>query len=233
MTTMRRDVRGPGRSGEILEVFTRRVAERGYDNTNFSDIAGELGISKGTIVHHYGSKERLLAALHESYMRRRLDEARLIVDCLSTPAERLAGLLYAFMIYQVHDRNATVAFQREIVRFADQPALAEGVRLRAEYLQLVREGIQSGVDANQFRPCDVEVQSLLLFGSAQWAWTWFDVKGQESAEQVGAALVDLVLGSLLTRRSGLDSLTDPDGSIPRTVWECLRAAADNADVRAS
>src|SRR6266498_813587 len=100
--------RTAGRSQEILSTFTRYVAERGYDGTNFSDIANELGISKGTIVHHYGTKDRLLAALHESYMRRRLAEARLIVERLDGPVEQLAGLLHAFIRYQVHDRGIAV-----------------------------------------------------------------------------------------------------------------------------
>jgi AcrR family transcriptional regulator len=111
--------RTAGRSQEILSTFTRYVAERGYDGTNFSDIANELGISKGTIVHHYGTKDRLLAALHESYMRRRLAEARLIVERLDGPVEQLAGLLHAFIRYQVHDRDATVAFQREVIQRRD------------------------------------------------------------------------------------------------------------------
>ncbi|MFD9888949.1 TetR/AcrR family transcriptional regulator [Amycolatopsis sp. NPDC059027] len=217
-------MRGPGRSDEILAVFTRNVARYGYDGTNFSEIAAELGISKGTIVHHYGTKDRLLAALHESYMRRRLAEAELLVERLGSPAERLAGLLYAFMLYQVHDRDATVAFQREIVRLADQPALAGGVRLRAEYLDLVRGVIESGVDSGKFRRSNLNVQSLLVFGSAQWAWTWFDPDGPQSAEEVGAALVDLVLGSLLVRRSGLASLADPAGDVVRIVRKCLLAA---------
>src|SRR6266536_3129121 len=118
--------RTAGRSQEILSTFTRYVAERGYDGTNFSDIAAELGISKGTIVHHYGTKDRLLAALHESYMRRRLAEAYLIVNRLSSPPEQLAGMLFAFVLYQEHDRDATVAFQREIARLADHETMSEG-----------------------------------------------------------------------------------------------------------
>lgn len=155
-----------GKSGAILETFTRYVAERGYDGTNFGDIAEELEISKGTIVHHYGTKDQLLAALHESYMHRRLREAHEIVDKLDSPSERLAGLLFAFMLYQVHDRAATAAFQREIARLAQHEALAEGVRLRAEYLSLVRSLLEDGVTAGEFRTCDVRVQSLLFFGSA-------------------------------------------------------------------
>ncbi|PKV96167.1 TetR family transcriptional regulator [Amycolatopsis echigonensis] len=214
-----------GRAGDILATFTRRVAERGYDATNFSDIAGELGLSKGTIVHHFGTKDRLLAALHESYMRRRLAEAALIRDRLATPTRQLAGLLYAFVLYQVVDREATVAFQREVVRLADHEAMAEGRRMRAEYLDLVRATLSEGIASGEFRSCDVEVQSLLIFGSAQWAWTWFDPAGPVSAEQVGAQLVDLVLGGLLTRRNRLNGLTEVDGQVARVVRQSIADTA--------
>ncbi|WP_037366330.1 TetR/AcrR family transcriptional regulator [Amycolatopsis orientalis] len=210
-----------GRAGDILATFTRYVAERGYDATNFSDIAGELGLSKGTIVHHFGTKDRLLAALHESYMRRRLAEAALIRDRLAMPTQRLAGLLYAFVLYQVVDREATVAFQREVVRLADHEAMAEGRRMRAEYLGLVRATLSEGIASGEFRPCDVEVQSLLIFGSAQWAWTWFDPAGTVSAEQVGAQLVELVLGGLLTRRTRLKGLTEAGGKVVRVVRQSI------------
>ncbi len=209
------------RAGEILETFTRCVAERGYDAANFSDIAGELGLSKGTIVHHYGTKDRLLASAHESYLRRRLAEAALIRDRLATPTQQLAGLLYAFVLYQVVDREATVAFQREIVRLAGHEAMAEGRRLRADYLGLVRSVLADGVASGEFRPCDIEVQSLLIFGSAQWAWTWFDPDGPVSAEQVGAQLVDLVLGGLAVRRSRLSGLTAVDGKVASTVRQSI------------
>jgi len=213
------------RAGEIFRAFTRRVAENGYDAANFSDIAGELGLSKGTIVHHFGTKDRLLAALHESYLRRRLAEAALIRERLATPTQQLAGLLYAFVLYQVVDRDATVAFQREIVRLAGHETMAEGRRLRAEYLSLVRAVLADGIAAGEFRPCDVEVQSLLVFGSAQWAWTWFDPDGPRSAEEVGAQLADLVLSGLAVRRSRVKGLTEPDGKVVRAVWQSIEDVA--------
>src|SRR6476619_5760172 len=57
--------RRDSRRAEILDAFTRAVAERGYDGTNCGDLAAELGISKGTIVHHGGTKDALLRELHE------------------------------------------------------------------------------------------------------------------------------------------------------------------------
>jgi len=216
---------GPGRYDEILEAFTRHIAEIGYDGVNFGMVAAELGVSKGTIVHHFGTKDRILAALHESYMRRRLAELELMLDWLDSPAEQLAAILHAFMRYQVEDRDATVAFQREIVRLADREAMAEGVTLRQRYLRTVREVIRAGVESGDFRDVDVDVVALLMFGSSQWSWTWFRLDGPETVEQVGSALVDLILGSLLVDRADLPKLTDPEGRAAQTVLEAIREAA--------
>jgi len=176
-------------------------------------------------VHHYGTKDRLLAALHESYMRRRLAEAYLMMNRLSSPPEQLAGLLFAFMLYQVHDRDATVAFQREIARLSDHAALSEGLRLRGEYLELVRGILRKGMQSGQLREGDPQLQSLLIMGSAQWAWTWFDPAGPHTAEEVGASLVDIVLGGLLTRPAGVSELADTDGAVLKVVRSCLADAA--------
>ncbi len=217
--------RSASRRTEILHTFTRHVAERGYDGTNFAEIAAELGMSKGTIVHHFGTKDRMLRELHEAWMRRRLAEARLILERLHGPAEQLAALIYAFVLYQVEDRPATVAFQREIARFAGDDSMRDVRRLSDEHRALVSAILQTGMDHGVFRTMDVRLQGLLIFGSAQWAWTWFDPGGPRSAEEVGASFVDLVLGGLLVRRAGLVRLADPAGPIPRTVRECIAEVA--------
>lgn len=49
----------------IIEVATRRFAERGYDATSLREIAEELGITKAAVYYHFPSKEDILAAVLE------------------------------------------------------------------------------------------------------------------------------------------------------------------------
>jgi AcrR family transcriptional regulator len=206
-----------------LEAFTRHVAQNGYSGTRFSGIAAELGISQGLIAHHYGTKERLLATLHLQYMASRVDEAKRIVSEFVTPAEQLAGLLYASILYQVYDRDRTVAFQREVARFAGQKRQSKGRKLRTEYVGIVHAVLDAGIASGEFRDGDTKVRALLTFGAARWAWTWFDPDGPKSAEQIGAELVDLVLGSLLVTRRRLAQLADDQGAIVTTVRKIISA----------
>ena len=218
-TTPRRD----SRRADILAAFTRAVAERGYDGTNFGDLALELGISKGTIVHHFGTKDRMLRELHEGYMRRSLAEVRLVWERLSRPAERLAAFFHLGVQYQVVDRAATIAFQREVVRFAAEPGMETSQALRHEYRELVVAVLAEGTATGEFRPGDDRLRTLQLFGAVHWMWTWFDPAGPRTAAEVAASYVDTFLAGVLTDPSGAAALGDPDGPVARAVAAAVAA----------
>lgn len=213
--------RDGSRYQDILDVFTRNVAARGYAGSNFSEIANELSISKGTIVHHFGTKSQMFAQMHDGYMDRRIAEAREIVSSFTNPRERLAGLMFAFLEYQEVDRSATVAFQREVPTLATHAELDHSREMRAQYLGMVREAIADGVAQGVFRDIDVNMQSMLIFGASQWAWTWYQPGQRLTALEAGGQLVQLVLGGLLIDRDGIDDLADPTGDVARRVVEIL------------
>ncbi|MEU8413494.1 TetR/AcrR family transcriptional regulator [Amycolatopsis japonica] len=218
-----------GRRAEILETFARHVAERGYDQTNLGDIADELGMSKGTIVHHFGTKAQMLREVEENYMRRQLHAVQGMWERLEKPQERVAAIIYASVLLHVVDRHATVATQREVVQLSDDPAMQEVRKLRGEMQRLTEAELQHGVDAGLFRKIDARVTTLQLFGSVQWMWVWFDPKGAQSPEEVGASMVDVFLGGLLLDRYGLQQVADPKGAVVAAVRECLTAVEESPE----
>jgi len=60
-------------TGTIVKVALEIFLEKGYHNTSMSDIANETGLLKGSLYHHFKSKEDLMKAvisnLHEYYNR--------------------------------------------------------------------------------------------------------------------------------------------------------------------
>jgi AcrR family transcriptional regulator len=95
----------PTRKGEILETFAALVADQGYDAVSLREVAERLDISKGTIIHHFHSKDGLLEQLHAEYMRRRLSEAEKLLERLEKPVEQLAAFVYQLMLSQRDDRG--------------------------------------------------------------------------------------------------------------------------------
>jgi AcrR family transcriptional regulator len=53
----------------IVEVAMRHFAEHGYRGARVEDIAGEVGVAKGTVFLHFGSKEGLFLAAYERSVR--------------------------------------------------------------------------------------------------------------------------------------------------------------------
>ncbi len=213
----------PGRRGEIFDAFVRYVAERGYDRTNMGDIADELGMSKGTIVHHFGTKAQMLRELEETHLASQLDALQMAWARLAAPHERIAAIIYASALLQVVARDATVASQREVVQLFDDPAMQQVRKLRHQLQALAIDEIRSGIESGVFRSVDVELAALQLWGSLQWMWVWFDPTGSRTPEQVGAAFVDVFLGGLLLDRLGLSKWANPSADVVSVVRECLAA----------
>ena len=184
------------RRGDILRCFTEMVAERGYDEVSIRDVAEALGISKGTILHHFRSKESLLEELHSEYMRRRLAEANEFLADGDDPVEQLQLIVYQLMLSQQDDRAATVAFAREIVRFAEEDVMAEVRAMRTEYSQLVIDVIRRGVAGGAFVEVDPALTALQVFGMCNWSWTWFKPDGGSSARDIADEFCRTLIGGL-------------------------------------
>lgn len=214
-----------GRRAEIHQTFIRHVAERGYEATNLGDIASELGMSKGTIVHHFCTKAQMLRELEESYMTRQLAAVELMWERLPKPAQRVAALIYASALLHVVAHDATVATQREVVQLAADPEMQQVRKLRRELQGTAVAEVRRGIDDGVFRDVDPELAVRQMFGSVQWMWVWFDPEGSRTPEQVAGAFVDVFLGGLLVKRAGLAGLADPNGEVAAVVRACLTEAA--------
>jgi AcrR family transcriptional regulator len=186
----------PSRRQDILDAFASGVAARGYDAVSIRDVAESVGISKGTVIHHFGSKDRMLAEVHANYMERRLAEARLVIDALDSPYEQLSGIVSLNLRAMHLDHEATVAFAREIVRFASEPIMEDVRKMRREYAALMRDVLSKGMDEGVFKRDDATVISLQIFGALNWSWTWFRQEGEWTTEELAAIFMRTTLGGI-------------------------------------
>jgi AcrR family transcriptional regulator len=195
-------VQRKSRRDDILRCFTEMVAERGYDEVSVRDVAEALGISKGTILHHFRSKESLLEELHGEYMRRRLAEANEFLATSEDPVDQLQLIVYQLLLSQQEDRAATVAFAREIVRFAEEDVMSEVREMRDEYSELVIDVIRRGVQSQVFVEVDPALTALQLFGMCNWSWTWFRPEGEWSAREIADEFCRTLIGGLARETPG-------------------------------
>lgn len=133
---------------QVIGVAGRLIAERGYWGVSLHDIAAECGITDAGVLHHFGSKERLLLALLEH--RDEADRAAL-ADGLGVGRDRL------------YESVPTIPLPRlcetMVRRNADQPGI---VRL---YSVLSAEALEPPHPAHDYF-ADRERVAVRTFGAA-------------------------------------------------------------------
>lgn len=190
-----------GRPGHDRDTVLRTAIDlfiqQGYDATSISDLAGELGVTKSAVYHHFASKEELLAAA--------LDEALTGLDAVVAEAVRTDDGRSAAQRLRVTVESAVrlLAEHRPAVTLLlrvrgnselEQAALARRRHIDDELAALVTRAIEEGAVRTDLPPA---VASRLVFGMVNSLVDWYSPDGPIEPEALARAVSDLLAGGLL------------------------------------
>jgi TetR/AcrR family transcriptional regulator len=121
--------RSEAKRGRIVDVAIRHFAERGYSAARVEDIAGQLGIAKGSVFQHFKSKDGLFFEAYKKavqsfprYMQAPPEaQAGGFFETLRYWLERTENMVRdnwaSYRIYLVGNYGTDLALRREINRF--------------------------------------------------------------------------------------------------------------------
>ena len=96
---MRHEKRGDARKKEILDTAEQFFASNGFDNTSTNDIINAIGIARGTLYHHFNSKEDILDSVIDRINDNLMLKARKIAEDKKIPLlDRLTGSICALNV---------------------------------------------------------------------------------------------------------------------------------------
>ena len=81
--------RGEATRDQLIAVATRMFAERGYEDTSIEAVLREAGVSRGSLYHHFASKDALFEAVLEDIEARVGNE---VVAAAAGTTDPVAGL---------------------------------------------------------------------------------------------------------------------------------------------
>jgi AcrR family transcriptional regulator len=183
------------RRAQLFQAAMAACAERGYHDTRMEDIAARAGLSKGSLYHHFRSKEDLFLALLE-YL---IDEfARVLrqpsLDESATAALRqTAEMMIAYADADPEFARGMADFYLLSVR---NPAFKD--RFAVHYDALISEGarvIRRGIERGEFSPdLDPELAARVFFVGGDGIGLMHIVLDQpERGARVCRAFVDIAL----------------------------------------
>jgi AcrR family transcriptional regulator len=190
-----------GARSEILSAARRLFATKGYRATSVQDLADELGYGKASLYHYLHSKDDLLYAIHELFMRRLIDEMRAILERDSPPAEKLRDVIVSFVeLVSRYPEEATIV--NDEMRQLAPRNYKRVVTRRDEYERLLTELVEDGVKRGEFHAADAHVAVRAILGMTNWCYRWLSPNGPLSATDVGGQMATLILRGLGQRDPG-------------------------------
>jgi AcrR family transcriptional regulator len=187
-------VRGEATRSQLIVIATRLFADRGYEDTSIDAVLREAGVSRGSLYHHFASKEALFEAVAEDV------ETSVGAQTLAAASGSdgpVAALRAGFLAWI---RLAGDPVVRRIL-LIDGPSVLGWERWRAmeeqHALGLIRAVVQVIADEGKLRPELVGTLAHVLLASVnEVALLVARSEDKEAAMEAGADTIDELLRRL-------------------------------------
>ena len=176
----------------IIDTSAGVFAQRGYHATGITELCAANGLGKGALYHYIGSKEELLAAIHDRVM----DEVMLGADRVAasggSPSRRLAELGDELLDVIHRYPDHVWVFLHEFPALTGERA-ERFHRRRREYERQVEAVLRTGIDSGEFRDVDPRLTALAWLGMHNYTYLWLKAGGRLSARDVARPFAEIFI----------------------------------------
>jgi AcrR family transcriptional regulator len=180
----------------IIDTSASIFAGRGFHATGMSDLCAANGLGKGAFYHYIGSKEELLAAIHDRVMDEVIASADRVGATVATPTVQLTMLGDELLdiIHQYPDH--VWVFLHEFPALTDERAERFHLR-RREYERRIEAVLRAGVESGEFRAIDPRLTARAWLGMHNYTYLWLKPTGPLTARDVAKPFADIFLGGIV------------------------------------
>jgi AcrR family transcriptional regulator len=189
----------PAASRRLLLAALDAFAEHGYFATTTRQIAERAGMSPAAVYVHYPSKAEMLAQICHRGHAEVLGEIEAALEPPGSPSERVQRFVAVFASFHARRNTLGRVIQYEL-RGLPPERFREIAELRNRFEVLIREELQQGVAAGEFRVEDVEATGVAILSLGIDVARWYGaVSDRMTPDELGALYADLVTRMLAPR----------------------------------
>jgi len=191
-TDPRRSEKWKARRDAIVDTSAQVFARRGYHATGIAELCEVNGFGKGAFYYYIGSKEELLAAIHDRVMDEVMAGADRVAESGGTPSARLARLGEELLDVIHRYPDHVWVFLHEFPALTGERAEQFRTR-RREYERRVEAILQAGIEAGEFRAVDPWLTARAWLGMHNYTYLWLRAGGRVSARDVAQPFAEIFL----------------------------------------
>lgn len=186
----------------VLRASARVLRRRGYEGTNFTDIAAELHVSKPTIYYYFRNKQEILRELLDVAIGSFIDPADRPEDypCLSslTGVEQMERFLRRALRIVLDDVGSCLQIVPSSVY--DAETRVHYNRSGIPVLKMLGEILSNGLRDGSIVKCDVVMTYHFIIGALIRIPIWYE-DHPVPMETLSAAIIRFVIDGLRTHRA--------------------------------
>lgn len=183
---------------DILEAASQIFSQKGFQATSMQDIAEAVNIQKGSLYHHYSSKQAILSAVLDRAIKTLSDHMQEVITRPLPPEEKLRQCIGEYLLVLLKHRNLTAVLLLEH-RSLEADLQSHHIMARDRYERQWRDLVEAGMAAGAFSPGDAGLVTRSLMGMMNWSITWYRKDGRYSIDEIAAQIAELFLNGLLAR----------------------------------
>ena len=188
----RRSPKWEVRRQAIIDTSAHLFARQGYHATGITELCTANELGKGALYHYIGSKEELLASIHDRVMDEVMAGADRVAEVGGTPSDQLA-MLGDELLDVIHRYPDHVwVFLHEFPALTGERAEQFRVRRRA-YEQRVEAVVRAGVEAGEFRDVDPWLTARAWLGMHNYTYLWLKPGGRLTARAVANPFAEIFM----------------------------------------
>jgi TetR/AcrR family transcriptional regulator, cholesterol catabolism regulator len=185
----------------IIDTSAPVFARHGYHATGIMELCAANDLGKGALYHYIGSKEELLAAIHDRVMDEVMTGAYRVAETGGTPSQQLA-MLGNELLDVIHRYPDHVwVFLHEFPALTGERA-AQFRERRREYERRVESVLQAGVDSGEFRDLEPRLTAMAWLGMHNYTYLWLKAGGRLSARDVAKPFAEIFMTGIVNPRGG-------------------------------
>jgi TetR/AcrR family transcriptional regulator, cholesterol catabolism regulator len=178
------------RREQIVDTSAEVFAVHGFHGTSTTELCEANGLGKGALYYYIGSKEELLAAIHDRVMDEVLAGADRVTAAGGSPPEQLALLGRELLDVIARYPDHVWVFLHEFPALSGDNATQFRTR-RHQYEGAVEAVFAAGVASGDFRDLDPKLTARAWLGMHNYTYLWLKPGGKLSADEVAEQFADV------------------------------------------
>ena len=146
---------------KIFETSMKLFAEKGYEATSIEEITATVGVAKGTLYYHFSSKEEIFNFLVEEGMKLLKNSIEIkTAKCDNTIDKLKAVVLIQLKGIKKYENVLTIVMSQV---WGNEPRNVLCKEKVLEYINVIQNIIDEGLEKGDIKQCDSEVLACELF----------------------------------------------------------------------